>query len=101
MTRPKEYASGRERQRAYRARLRASAAYRLDAPTPPVVAIADSCDPVSALAEWSRTTLIVPPGHPRSGEPLELLPFAVDWLRETWGAQTECTARQSAPTKPC
>ena len=98
MARPKQYASGRERQRAYRARLRASAAYRLGAPNPPVVAVVDHADPVGALAEWSRTALIVPPGHPRSGEPLELMPFAVDWLRESWQSHESAlsTARKNA-----
>ena len=53
---------------------------------------------MGALAEWSRKTLIVPPGHPRSGEPLELLPFAVDWLRSTWDAHESAlsTARKNA-----
>ena len=98
MGRKRIYASGKDRLRAFRARIRASAAHRLDAPTPPVVAVVDHADPVGALAEWSRTTLIVPPGHPRSGEPLELLPFAVDWLRATWGAHESAlsTARKNA-----
>ena len=98
MARPKQYASGRERQQAYRARLRASAAYRLDAPHPPVVAVVDHTDPVGALAEWSRKKLVVPPGHPRSGEPLELMPFAVDWLRDTWDTHESAlsTARKNA-----
>ena len=98
MGRHRIYASGRDRVRAFRARIRASAAHRLDAPSPPVVALVDHADPVGALAEWSRTTLIVPPGHPRSGEPLELLPFAVDWLRATWGAHESAlsTARKNA-----
>ena len=98
MGRKRIYASGKDRLRAFRARIRASAAHRLDAPSPPVVAVVDHADPVGALAEWSRTTLIVPPGHPRSGEPLELLPFAVSWLRETWGAHESAlsTARKNA-----
>ena len=82
MGRKRVYASGKERVRAHRARRKAEAAHRLDAPTPPVVAV-DHADPVGALAEWSRKTLVVPAGHPRSGEPLELMPFAVSWLRET------------------
>ena len=103
MARPREYASGRERQRAYRARLRASAAHRLDAPTPAVVAIVDHADPVSALAEWSRKTLIVPDGHARSGEPMALLPFAVDWLRASWAAHESAlsTARKNAKSAIC
>ena len=98
MGRQRQYASATERKRAQRARDRAGRAHRLDAPTPPVVAVADHADPVGALAEWSRKTLVVPPGHPRSGEPLELLPFAVDWLRETWGAHEAAlsTARKNA-----
>ena len=98
MGRKRIYASGKARLRAFRARIRASAAHRLDAPTLPVVAVVDHADPVGALAEWSRTTLIVPPGHPRSGEPLALLPFAVDWLRATWGAHESAlsTARKNA-----
>ena len=97
MARPKVYASAKEKQRAYRARLAASRVHRLDA-RPPVVAVVDHSDPVGALAEWSRTTLIVPPGHPRSGKPLELMPFAVSWLRETWDAHESAlsTARKNS-----
>ena len=98
MSRPRIYASAKEKQRAYRARLAASAVHRLDAPTPPVVAVADHGDPVGALAKWSRETLIVPAGHPRSGEPMELPDFAVAWLRESWGAHESAlsTARKNA-----
>ena len=98
MGRQRQYASATERKRAQRARDRAGRAHRLDAPTPPVVAVADHADPVGALAAWARKTLVVPPGHPRSGEPLELMPFAVDWLRETWGAHEAAlsTARKNA-----
>ena len=69
-----------------------------DAPTPPVVALVDHADPVGAFAEWASTTLIVPPGHPRSGEPLALLDFAVDWLRESWTTHESAlsTARKNA-----
>ena len=77
MGRPRQYGSAADRKRAQRARDRASAAHRLDAPGSPVVAVVDHADPVGALAEWSRKTLIVPDGHP----PLELQAFAVDWLR--------------------
>ena len=103
MGRRRKYASGRERLRAFRARQRASAAHRLDAPTPAVVAVVDHADPVGALVEWSRTALVVPPGHPRSGEPLELLPFAVDWLRDTWDVHESAlsTARKNAKSAIC
>ena len=78
MGRRRVYASGKDRVRAFRARIRASAAHRLDSPTPPVVAVVDHTNPVSALAEWSRKKLIVPPGHPRAGEPMALPDFAVN-----------------------
>ena len=98
MGRKRQYASATDRKRAQRARERAERTYRLDAPTPPVVAVVDHADPVGALAAWSRTALIVPPGHPRSGEPLELQAFAVDWLRATWDAHESAlsTARKNA-----
>ena len=103
MGRKREYATATERKRAQRARDRASAAHRLDVPTPAVVAVVDHADPVAALAAWSRKTLIVPPGHPRSGEPLELLPFAVDWLRDTWDTHESAlsTARKNAKSAIC
>ena len=86
MGRRKVYASGKERVRAFRARRRAEAAHRLDAPAPPVVALIDHADPVGALAAWAAETLIVPAGHPRSGEPMALPDFAVSWLRASWDA---------------
>ena len=29
-------------------------------------------DPAGAVAEWSAAALVVPPGHPRAGEPMTL-----------------------------
>ena len=85
------------RKRAQRARERASRAFRLDAPAPAVVAVADHGDPVGELAEWSRQTLKVPPGHHRAGEPMELLAFAESFLRDAWGAHESAlsTARKN------
>ena len=96
MARPKIYASQKEKQRAYRARLAASRVHRLDA-RPSVVAVVDHADPVGALAQWAREELIVPPGHPLAGEPMALADFAVDWLRDSWDAhESACsTARKS------
>ena len=85
MPRPKLYASAKEKQRAYRARLAASRVHRLDA-RPAVVAVADHADPVGALATWAREKLIVPVGHPLAGQPMALADFAIDWLRESWDA---------------
>ena len=103
MARPRIYASAKEKQRAYRARLAASAVHRLDAPNPPIVALVDHGDPVSALAKWSRSTLIVPPGHHRAGEPMELPDYAVAWLRATWNAHESAlsTARKNAKSAIC
>ena len=61
MGRKRIYASGKERVRAHRARRKAEAAHRLDAPTLPVVALVDHADPVGVLAAWAASTLIVPP----------------------------------------
>ena len=103
MGRRRIYASGKFRVRAFRARKRAESAHRLDAPTPPVVAVVDHADPVGVLAEWSRKKLVVPAGHPRSGEPLELPDFAVDWLRATWNTHESAlsTARKNAKSAIC
>ena len=98
MGRKRIYASATERKRAQRARDRASVAHRLDAPTTAVVAVIDHADPVVALAEWAQNTLIVPPGHPRSGEPMALPNFAVKWLTDSWDAHESAlsTARKNA-----
>ena len=97
MGRNRQYASATDRKRAQRARDRAGRAHRLDA-RPPVVAVVDHADPVGALAEWSRKTLIVPPGHPLSGQPMALPDFAVKWLTESWDAHESAlsTARKNA-----
>ena len=39
-------------------------------------------DPAEALGEWSRSCLVVPPGHAKAGEPLVLPSFAVRFLRD-------------------
>ena len=98
MGRHRIYASGKDRVRAYRARRKAESAHRLDAPTPAVAAVVDHADPVGALAAWARKTLIVPAGHPLSGQPMALPTFAVNWLTESWGAHESAlsTARKNA-----
>ena len=89
--------AARERQRKYRARKKAAAqsAKVLTFPTP--------ADPVGALAAWSRDVLRVPPGHPLAGEPMELPPFAVEFLRAGWEAHESalCIARKNAKTAIC
>ena len=70
---------GRERKRKFDARKRAERKRTMPGPSSaPLIAP----DAVDSLAEWSRNTLIVPPGHPRSGEPLELPEYGVRFLRE-------------------
>ena len=98
MGRRKIYASTKVRVRAHRARRAAEALHRLDAPAPAVVAVVDHADPVGALAQWASTTLIVPPGHYRAGEPMSLPDFAVEWLRASWDAHESAlsTARKNA-----
>ena len=61
--------------RAYRQRRKAAST----AVAP--VALSADVDPVDALADWSRRCLVVPPGHPAAGEPLELPDYGIDFLR--------------------
>ena len=94
---------GHGAQAAQRARESAARAHQLDA-RPPVVAVVDHADPVGALAAWAASTLIVPPGHPRSGEPMALLQTSrSDWLRASWDAHESAlsTARKNAKISDC
>ena len=67
-------AATRERVRKHRAAKKVTTAPS-SAPLPEP-ADADS------LAEWSRENLVIPPGHPLAGQPLELPPYGVDFLRD-------------------
>ena len=57
-------------------------------------------DPVSALAAWSESTLIVPHGHPAAGAPMVLPAYALDWLRDALAPGIRegllCVARKQA-----
>ena len=68
-----------------------------------VLAFPVPADPVGELAEWSRAVLKVPPGHPLAGKPMELPPFAVDFLRAGWTAHESalCIARKNAKSAIC
>ena len=85
--------AGRERQRRYRVRQRAAK------PKAPVLAHPGptSADPVAELAAWAAATLVVPPGHPASGGPMALPPFAESFLRAGWDAHESalCIARKN------
>ena len=95
--RPRLYKDAAARKRAQRAREAASRAHQLGG-APPAIAVVDHADPVGALAEWAAATLVVPPGHPRSGEPMALPPFAIAWLRASWTSHESAlsTARKNA-----
>ena len=98
MGRRRIYATATDRKRAQRARDRAGREHRLDARAVPVCAVVDHADPVGALAQWSRETLIVPAGHPLAGGPMGLADFAVKWLKDSWDAHESAlsTARKNA-----
>ena len=85
--------ASRERQRRYRARQRA----KRDAPAVAVPAPVPA-DPIGALAQWSRETLRVPPGHPLAGQPLRLPAYGEAYLRDALGARESllCLARKNA-----
>ena len=68
--------ASRERQRRYRARQKAQrAAVTLPAARPA------PADPAGAVAAWARTTLKVPTG-PLRGQPFEIDPWQLDFLRD-------------------
>jgi len=72
------------------------------AKAPPVIP-AVPADPIQSLADWSRDNLIVPPGHDRAGEPMELPPFAIDFLRQSYEAHESalCVARKNGKSAIC
>ena len=78
------------RQRRYRAKQKKKAAPVTSPPVEPVDA--------DRLADWSRSTLRVPPGHPLAGQPLELPPYGVDFLRDALAVPESllCVARKNA-----
>ena len=71
-----------ERMRTHRAKRKAERTGKPESVQVPLVDPPWPADPASALAEWSRSRLVVPPGHAKAGEPMELPTFALAWLRE-------------------
>ena len=55
-------------------------------------------DPAGAVARWSRDVLKVPPGHPRSGEPMELPDYGVSFLADVFTHRESllCVARKNS-----
>ena len=84
--------SNRERQRRYRDRQREKKR------TGKVLTFPVPDDPVNELVRWSREKLVVPPGHPRAGSPMELPAFAVAFLRDALSHRESlyCCARKNA-----
>ena len=41
-------------------------------------------DPAGAIAAWSAERLVVPPGHPHEGRPMELPEYGVAFLRDVF-----------------
>ena len=84
-----------ERMRRYRERKRRAAAASAATfhPLPP-----PELHEADALAAWSAGELVVPPGHPRAGQPLTLPPFGVAFLRDALAARESllCVARKNA-----
>ena len=86
----------REYQRSYRAKQReAKQAAKVEAVTPD--------DPIDALASWSRSVLVVPPGHPLAGSPLILPDYLLDFLRNAWSVNESlcCMGRKNSKTSGC
>ena len=85
--------ASRERSRKYRERKRVQrgAVLSLVPPIPPL-------DPAAALAEWSASRLVVPPGHPLAGEPMTLPDYGVSFVRDALSHRESllCVARKNS-----
>ena len=92
------YKDLRRKRTTGRLRIAAWRAKKAKAKAAETFAVVDHADPVGELASWAAESLIVPVGHPRAGQPMVLLDFAVDWLRESWDAHESAlsTARKNA-----
>ena len=88
-----ERLANRERQRRWRARQKAAKASAVSLAPAPLPA-----DPIAALAQWSRQTLRVPPGHPLAGQPLALPGYGESFLRDALTARESllCLGRKNA-----
>lgn len=93
----------REYHRKRRARLRSAAAARENGDLftgAAAVDVAPVDDPAQALARWCEDSLVVPPGHPLSGQAMRLPAFGRRWFSDTLtpGVQESllCVARKNA-----
>ena len=82
-------------QRGYRAKLREAKAPHLAGMTP-VVSLPS--DPAGEISRWSAETLLVPPGHHRSGSAMEIPDYGVAFLRDVFTHRESllCLARKNA-----
>ena len=71
---------------------------RLKGPPVAVAPVAWPDDPAGALAAWSAANLVIPPGHPRAGEPLVLPDYGVAFIRDALDAFESflCIGRKNA-----
>ena len=57
-------------------------------------------DPAGAVADWARANLVVPPGHPKAGQPFELPPYLIEFFRDALAPDTQeslnCLARKNS-----
>ena len=100
-----------ERMRRYRARQRAASRGGAQLPgilEPDQADQAEAAplpdDPARAIAAWSAFNLVIPPGHPNSGQPLILPGYAVDFIDDALGEDREallCIARKNAKSAIC
>ena len=78
--------SNAEKQARYRERKKALAAeearQKLITSPPPKLD-----DPAGAICQWASDNLVVPPGHPKAGEPMRPPEYIEDFLRAGWDAR--------------
>ena len=88
--RPRVWRDDKERMRAYRERKRQG----MVQPATPI--------PTSSVCDWIRDTLIVPPGHPRAGEPWNLMDWQERFINDVIDPSTVegalCIARKNGKT---
>ena len=95
------YADPVKRRAAKAAQARRRRARRRLEKAPPPFVEADQVehdDPAAAVAEWASSTLIVPPGHPRAGEPMALPDYGVEFIRDALSHRESllCVGRKNA-----
>lgn len=92
MPRPRIYTSNADRQRAYRQRHKPKP---IKLPPAPLLEVGGEG---RAVAEWSASRLVVPPGHPRAGQPFALPPFLVAFISDALTRRESllCIARKNA-----